>query len=1093
MSIESIAKELIEFAPYYVPELDLSEDMNVEIALIKIFAHMQKQVLDRLNKVPEKNLIAFLDTLGIKLLPAQPAIAPITFKLSEQNTEQILIPSRTQIAAGDVVFETEKNMLATPSKLTEAYTVDVAKDKIHKSPSNVVSGAEVIPFKAKILLDVKKEGKEIILNDLEGLKKEDMLLIQDRSERVDRSEYVIVSEVSKNIAKLSNNLEKPHKSNVAVEKVTNFELFEGKNLQEHILYLGHDNLFNTIGKVEIQLKIPEDFFKGDFLWEYCLKQDVETKEIEWKTFDEKDYDYDDDYLILKKNNPESVIGEAEIEGVKSRWIRCKFLKSEQNNVPDLYLDNIYVNIVNIEDLYPDKAFYNDVPLNVPLENIKPFGEIPKLFDTLYISSQEVFSKENARITLKIETNMISGGSPPPEPLLSWEYYDGETWSRIPGIEENFISNAPHDLVIKTLPEFKPLNVNGQENLWIRVRLIGGHYGKEVIITDGSVKNGKVTPPTIKSLSLNYDYTQNFQKLEQIVTFNNLEFKTEITPFKPFITSNDAHQTLYLGFDKKLEKGPISLFFSMDEFPWPVDSIPIIKWEYYAENDKWTILEVSDETGGFTNSGIVKFVIPPNFRKTKRFGKDLYWIRAIDIKDIFKPIKEIYPNQSPDVEDLIDSGDIPLYDATEYFFSKNSTYMAKQAFKVFHPEWSYPSEIKRRHLNPRITNILTNTTWAVQSESIKDEILGSSDGTKDQEFKLMRNPVILEEIWVNEIDSISEAEMNKITAKNEFETKEIFDETRKTEFWVKWNPVEDISYSSKDDRNYEIEKSSGELVFGDGIYGKIPPIGTNNIKANYNTGGGSKGNILVNEIKELKSSIAFVDMAYNPLAAGEGDNVETIEMAIKRGSTVLKHRNRAITPEDFQRITYQSSRAIARVKCIPNFDNQGNVKPGWVTILVIPHSNENKPKLSLQLKRQIENYLKEHSASVLNIQVSEPVYVEAQVKTLLVTSSMDIIPKVEKDAFNAINTFLHPIHGSRDNEGWKFGRIPHIPDFYSLLEKIEGLDYVKNLSITLKTHSNNKCSSEITLTPDTAVDLKLPNYTMIYSGIHEISVEATGGR
>jgi hypothetical protein len=95
--------------------------------------------------------------------------------------------------------------------------------------------------------------------------------------------------------------------------------------------------------------------------------------------------------------------------------------------------------------------------------------------------------------------------------------------------------------------------------------------------------------------------------------------------------------LYLGFDKKLEKGPVSLFFSTEEQPWSADKIPLIEWEYYTESAKWVRLEVLDETRGLMRSGVIEFVFPQDFKKTKKFGKELYWIRAVDVKDAFKPI------------------------------------------------------------------------------------------------------------------------------------------------------------------------------------------------------------------------------------------------------------------------------------------------------------------------------------------------------------------------------------------------------------------------------------------------------------------------
>jgi hypothetical protein len=76
---EEIVEDIRVLAPYYVPELDVSEGRGVGVALIRIFAGMQGLIVDRLNKVPEKNFVAFLDMLGIRIIPAQPARAAVTF------------------------------------------------------------------------------------------------------------------------------------------------------------------------------------------------------------------------------------------------------------------------------------------------------------------------------------------------------------------------------------------------------------------------------------------------------------------------------------------------------------------------------------------------------------------------------------------------------------------------------------------------------------------------------------------------------------------------------------------------------------------------------------------------------------------------------------------------------------------------------------------------------------------------------------------------------------------------------------------------------------------------------------------------------
>jgi hypothetical protein len=1129
---ERIVAELRALAPYCVPELDVSGDKGEGVALIKIFANMLTLVIGRLNRVPDKNFIAFLDMLSIKLLPALSARAPVTFYLSGGATETVLIPEKAQIAAGEIVFETERNILAAPSRLVKAYSISVEKDGIYESPPNVVSGEPVAPFQTKLLYGANTGAKEIFLSSTEGLQKGDVL-------NIELIEYGIVSEISDSRVILSHKLGKNLGAGSIVEKETSFELFEGKNLQEHILYLGHTDLFNVKSNVTFELTISPGNSKiaDDQLvsWQYWGESEG-TKILDWYDFNPIPGGTDNKVVLTKGDNNE--IKEREINGIESRWIRCLVNASKISNLRDVEIDTIKVAVTPLAEtnMLPDMAFYNDIPLDLTLDGsqnfrwpIYPFGKIPRLYDTFFIASHEAFSKIGAGITLDLHVDMDSGGNPTPNPLLSWEYWDGKGWVRISSVGNNFES-GDHPINIEDFPTLEPTKVNGQENFWIRVRLVGGHYGLEVKIIRNRVWAGKVTPPKITKLSINYNYEEETQNIEHILTHNNLEFinvtkecKSENKSFKPFKPLDDDHQTLYLGFDNKLEKAPISIFFAIEEQPWSVDKISSIEWEYYAGGGKWVRLEVLDETRGLLRSGAIEFVFPRDFKNTKKFGEELHWIRAVDVKDGFKPIMSICAQLPPAylIQLITAMPALSRFIRPEYPITAIShselTHLDSSAeiegenqcdesiselepcpalLEAFQPEWHHIEEVKEEILSPKIKGIFLNTTWAVQAETVKEELLGSSDGTAGQSFILSKTPIITEGIWVNEIGTITEEERSNIIEKAEFEVRETKEEEGKvTEFLVKWKPVEDFLASSKDDRHYELDRVSGEVKFGDGIYGKIPPIGRDNITVDYRSGGGSKGNVIVDEIKDLKSSIAYVDKASNPLSAGGGTDVEDIDECIERGPLVLKHRNRAVTASDFEQITLQASRAIGRAKCLPNFDNQGHFKPGRVTVIVIPESGEDKPKLSLQLKRQVETYLREHSANTLQLQVSEPVYAEASVTTILTATSIDAIPIVEKEAFIMLREFLHPLTGGYGGNGWEFGRMPCLSDFYALLEKIDGVDYVKELSVDLRTYdADDKIISEILISPERPVDIEIPPYAIVYSGEHEITVniEKTAG-
>ncbi len=105
-------------------------------ALIKIFARMVKSVSDRLNQVPEKNFLAFLDLIGGKLNPPLPAKVPLTFYLAEGSPTDGLVPAYTQVSAPpaegsdeDIVFETDRELVVTTAQLQAVFVREPSQDK----------------------------------------------------------------------------------------------------------------------------------------------------------------------------------------------------------------------------------------------------------------------------------------------------------------------------------------------------------------------------------------------------------------------------------------------------------------------------------------------------------------------------------------------------------------------------------------------------------------------------------------------------------------------------------------------------------------------------------------------------------------------------------------------------------------------------------------------------------------------------------------------------------------------------------------------------------------------------------------------------
>ncbi|PBC81202.1 putative baseplate assembly protein [Streptomyces sp. 2224.1] len=101
-------------------------DHNVSdpgVTLIEAVAHMADQIVYRLNRVPEKNHLAFLDLLGVTLFPPSAARADVTFWLSAPQAEPVVLPAGTEVATGRteteeaVSFATEDDLTVVPCEL----------------------------------------------------------------------------------------------------------------------------------------------------------------------------------------------------------------------------------------------------------------------------------------------------------------------------------------------------------------------------------------------------------------------------------------------------------------------------------------------------------------------------------------------------------------------------------------------------------------------------------------------------------------------------------------------------------------------------------------------------------------------------------------------------------------------------------------------------------------------------------------------------------------------------------------------------------------------------------------------------------------
>src|SRR5205085_5415986 len=279
-----------------------------------------------------------------------------------------------------------------------------------------------------------------------------------------------------------------------------------------------------------------------------------------------------------------------------------------------------------------------------------------------------------------------------------------------------------------------------------------------------------------------------------------------------------------------------------------------------------------------------------------------------------------------------------------------------------------------------------------------------------------------------------------------------DDDDSSEVWVRWTEVADFYASSARDRHYVVDHLTGEVRFGDGASGMIPPAGSGNIRlSEYKTGGGAAGNKPAGTITQLKTTVPYVESVINHLAASGGADAEALDSVMERAPRTARHRDRAVTIEDYEDLARLASPEVARARCVPLFDlenpspvGQKDDKSGTVSLIIVPRSTATQPTPGIELIGRVRAYLDARRSPTSELIVVGPKYISVGVTVEVALTSMEGASEVEASVLAALARFLHPLTGGWDGAGWDFDRRPHKSDLYALIEGIEGVGHVQSL-------------------------------------------------
>lgn len=346
--------------------------------------------------------------------------------------------------------------------------------------------------------------------------------------------------------------------------------------------------------------------------------------------------------------------------------------------------------------------------------------------------------------------------------------------------------------------------------------------------------------------------------------------------------------------------------------------------------------------------------------------------------------------------------------------------------------------------PLVDFIRPNTVEAENLSTVRDEFLGASEGLPDQTFLLNKKPVRRDSLEVVAIEQTGQQEKEE-----------------------PWERVEDFLASGPDSLHFVLNETKGEIKFGDGKHGLIPPAGVEIVARKYRYGGGSAGNVPTVTQWTPATPLAGVDKVVSERPATGGRDEQKVETLTERAPRLLRSRDRAITAEDYAALAAEAGE-VCKTTAIPlaHPGHLGVEVPGAITVVIVPEADieDPAPKPSADLLDRVCQYLDARRLVTTELYVKGPEYQQIKVEARVEAHPYAAFDTVALNVTKAINEYLDPLGrragkekgdcvgatsaaaGGTAQGGWGFGQELFPTNLFSVILRVADVVSVTSLAI-----------------------------------------------
>lgn len=1113
---EDILREARQLIPQYTPEWTNLSDADPGMTLVQLFAWMTEMIIFRLNQVPDKTYIHFLNFIGEERKPARPAAAPVTFtpKIPDRAIE---IPPFARCATRQ-----REDSTAVDFVVVDGVTVHSASiARVMSVRGGARPAVREVPYsflrenRAALLFG---GGRGVDLFDLDPVDYGPDAYTPHQYLYVSHEDFRIMNvdpEEGRPTGRLRLRRAGPDSDNLSIAAFFTWEYPTAEGWlpipsdvdPEEVLGMPETTLetalpgvatiaaFGGDGEGAAAFQLPEPvreakwWIRGRLDYErYIATRMLEDLEINWRddrggeerpinnwevraTGRTLEYFLQDvppirggwviRFALVDRGLPagrnsylpryrwyyrrgegweeipkERVRTEGTVVlitgpltdmatdgyNLRAERIETVFL---QGFMPDLELELTWVRPIELD------MFAGDDPRRLEALLVdegpwSPFQIAPMVPATIgrkwYIGSDLFENRRQAPVVVEMDIAFELNGTPIPEPtelyLMQMTYRADDNW-RVVWSEDKMYSGFTYAMidpagaktpgtrtirmVIDPKTQLRGLarhEVGERETTWIRLELV-----KASLTAKDEKKEQHPVIPRIYAVRLgvegavgarSYDQPLPGPKMAQVDHRGANPRLTraltraggrlgEFFPFFPFVEIKEENQALYLQFDQALPPGKRHVMHVRTRGETYLPKEVTVEWELLEARDHgrwgWRRLHAPGEGERQPYQLTETGSLEFPLPETPKLVPDGFWLRAR--------------------------------------FATDADY-----------------GIDRIPAMPPVTHILLNTVDVVNLITVRTERY-SGTGVPNQVVQLHRAPIFLHD---------SENERALFTRPEAFPDIVVYLENEdgsKDE----WNraPEGSLLTAGKDDRVYVVDPVEGTLTFGNGIRGKMLPVGSSNVVVDlYRVVPGVRGNVAAGEVNVVEG-YADVVKVENLLPASGGRDAETIDEIIRRAPSLLTSRDRAVTRTDFAIIATEASGEVARAACDGRIGEDGNVE-----VIVLPRrrEGENVPDafLSTGLRDHVQSYLKRRCLINVNPVVRLATFLPIDVSVTLRLRPNANLLAVREASHKWVERFLDPYLGGLDHNGWPFSGTLYAQDFARMVSDLPEVRHVVDVQL-----------------------------------------------